>query len=58
MVHTLAEALDQQLVATESEIELPAAASLRPSGVLASRVAELDRTRSRSCRRPRCWGRR
>ena len=42
MVHALAEALDQQLVATESEIELPAAASLRPSGVLASRVAELD----------------
>ncbi len=42
MIHALAEALDQQLVSTESQVELPAGASLRPSGVLASRIAELD----------------
>ena len=42
MVHALAEALDQQLVMTDAAIELPADASLRPTGVLASRIAELD----------------
>src|SRR5262249_46772015 len=32
----------QQLVSSAQQVELPAEATLRPSGVLASRVAELD----------------